>query len=148
MIFGLGGRFRSLGGLRYYFSQKITSEMDLAYKKTYILIPHIIENDNWFFCLRGHFRGLKGLMYYFFPKNNFKNGFSIPKNLYFNTSHHRKWQLIFLASEAVLEASKASYIIFSQKITSDIESAYPNTYVSIPHFIENDNWFFWPSRPF
>ena len=40
------GRFKGLRGLRYYFFQKITSEIDSAYPKTYVSILHILENSN------------------------------------------------------------------------------------------------------
>ena len=90
-FFGLGGRFRGLSGLRFYFFLKITSEMDSACQKTYISTPLITENDNWLIGLRGRFRGLGHLRYYSFTKNNFINGFSIRKNIYFNSSHHKKW---------------------------------------------------------
>ena len=87
-FFGLGGCFRGLGGLRFYFFQKITSEMDSACQKTYISTPLITENDNWLIGLRGRFRGLSGLILFFFL-NNFKWIWHTKQHIYPNLTSQK-----------------------------------------------------------
>ena len=51
--------FDGLNSLRYYFIQKITSEMDPAPQKAYISTPHMTENDHLNFWLPRPFDGLQ-----------------------------------------------------------------------------------------
>ena len=100
-----------LSSLRYHFTQKITLKMDSAYRKTYISIPHMTENDLFIFWPLRPFYSLQRPQQpkiLFYTKNNLENGSSIPKNIYFNTSHDRKWPFDFLASEAIWRPLAAS----------------------------------------
>ena len=63
-IFGLRGLLTASRDLKYHLIQLLTPEMDSAYPKTYISIPHMSENDNFIFGLRGPLTASRDLKYH------------------------------------------------------------------------------------